>query len=227
MTITVVTAAALLIAAGAQGKSGTERQVTVYLRNGIIVPIVVRAQAEALASQMFSGVGVTLNLREVKPPSSGTGAIIIELVDQTPAGFLPRAWAYALPYEGVHIRIFWGRMEIERSPQKLLAHVMVHEITHILQGVARHSAEGIMNLRWTDQERLVLERRPLGFTEEDVDLIYRGMDARRALAAKSIAVGGVAQQADLAHKGIDAQMPRHLCSSPATSNFAPQMAALQ
>jgi hypothetical protein len=37
-----------------------------------------------------------------------------------------------------------------------------------------------MNFRWTDQERLVLERKPLGFTEADVDLIYRGMDARGA-----------------------------------------------
>ncbi len=42
MKITAVTAAALLMAAGAQGKSGTERQVTVYLDNSVVVPFVVR-----------------------------------------------------------------------------------------------------------------------------------------------------------------------------------------
>jgi hypothetical protein len=110
MTIAVVTAAALLMAAGAQGKPGTERHVAVYLRNGIAVPLVVMAQAESLASELFAGIGVTLNLREVRPPASEIPAIIIELVDRTPAGFLPHAWAYALPFERVSIRIFWDRM---------------------------------------------------------------------------------------------------------------------
>ena len=180
MTITVVAVAALLIVAGAQGKSGTERHVTVYLDNSNVVPVFVRVQAEALASKMFAGIGVTLNLREVRHPASETGAIMIELDDRTPAGYLPHAWAYALPFEGFHIRIFWNRLQGERCSQQLLAHVMVHEITHILQGVDGHSAEGIMNARWTKQERLALERRPLRFTEEDVDLIYQGMDARAA-----------------------------------------------
>lgn len=65
---------------------------------------------------------------------------------------------------------------------------------NILQGVARHSAEGIMNLRWTDQERSALERRPLGFTEADVDLIYRGMDARGARAQQSPGYHGTRYQ---------------------------------
>jgi len=149
MKITVVTAAALLAAAGAQGKSGTERQVTVYVDSGVVVPFFVRKQAEGLASRMFAGIGVTLNWHEFRSPASETAAIIIEFVDSTPAGFLPRAWAYALPFEGVHIRIFWDRMQLETCPQALLAHVMVHEITHILQGVDRHTAKGIMNARWT------------------------------------------------------------------------------
>jgi hypothetical protein len=182
MKITVVALAALAVAVSAQGKSGNERQVTVYLRNGAAVPFVVRAQAMALASEMFARIGVTLNSHEVRPSASETAAIVIELVDRTPAGFLPRAWAYALPFEGVHIRIFWDRMQFETCPQTLLAHVMVHEITHILQGVDRHSAEGIMNTRWTARERHTLERAPLHFTEEDVRLIYLGIDSRGAHA---------------------------------------------
>jgi hypothetical protein len=183
MKITAVTAAALLMAAGAQGKSGTDRQVAVYLDNRIVVPFFVWGQAERLASKMFAGIGIALNFRTVAPEASEV--IVIEFVDSTPARLLPGAWAYALPYEGHHIRIFWDRMQLEKSPTQLLAHVMVHEITHILQGVARHSAEGIMNARWTEQERLALENRPLRFTEADVDLIYRGIDSRGARGPKA------------------------------------------
>lgn len=183
MKSAVVTAIAMLMAAGAQGKSATERHVTVYLRNGVVVPFVLRAQAKALASEMFAGIGVTLNWREVRPLASETAAIIIELVDRTPAELQPHAWAYSLPFEGVHVRIFWDRMQPETGRERLLAHVMVHEMTHILQGINRHSAEGIMNAQWTDQERSALERRPLHFTDEDVNLIYRGMDARDARPA--------------------------------------------
>jgi hypothetical protein len=178
MKRTVIALAALAVAVSAQGNSGNERQVTVYLRNGTAVPFVLRAEAKALASQMFAGIGVTLNWHEVRPPALETGVIVIELVERTPAGLLPGAWAYALPYEGDHIQIFWDRMQLERSPRELLAHVMVYEITHILRGINRHSGEGIMNARWTKQERSALERRPLQFTRDDVVLIYMGMGAR-------------------------------------------------
>lgn len=177
--IAAVTAAVFFIAAGAHGQSGAERQVSVYLDNSVVVPIFVRARAESLASKIFAGIGVTLNFQSTAPTVSNTQVIVIEFVDSTPARLLPGAWADARTYEGVHIRIFWDRLQL-RCSEQLMAHVMVHEITHILQGVSRHSAEGIMNFRWTDRERLALERRPLDFTRADVDLIYQGMEARAA-----------------------------------------------
>lgn len=183
MRMTVVTAAVLALTAIGQAKSVSERQVTVYLSNSNIIPAVVSGQAIALASDMFAGIGVTLNFKFGRPSPSEPAPIVIEFGDNTPESLLPGVWAYALPFEGVHIRIFWDRMRFERCPQRLLAHVMVHEITHILQGVARHSAEGIMHDRWTDHERFTLEHRSLGFTAEDVDLIYRGVDARAARRA--------------------------------------------
>jgi hypothetical protein len=197
MKIIVAALAALAVAVSAPGKSATDRQVTVYLHNGNFVPFVVRANAETLASEMFARIGVTLNLREARPPASETAAIIIEFADRTPAGFQPGAWAYALPFEGLHIRIFWDRMQLEPHRQELLAHVMAHEITHILQGVDRHAARGIMNARWTDKERFAMERSPLGFTQADVELIYLGMDARGAhrpgqgLAAMPLKAGSI------------------------------------
>ena len=55
--------------------------------------------------------------------------------------------AYALPFEGTHIVVFYDRVEecvrADLFPT-LLAYVLVHEITHILQEITRHSATGIM-----------------------------------------------------------------------------------
>ena len=45
--------------------------------------------------------------------------------------------------------------EIERNPFRtgfLLGHVLAHEIGHVLQGVARHSATGVMKGRWSLHE---------------------------------------------------------------------------
>jgi hypothetical protein len=46
--------------------------------------------------------------------------------------------------------VFYDRLQERGQPNRLpaiLAHVMVHEITHILQGVQRHSKSGVMNRR--------------------------------------------------------------------------------
>ena len=132
--ITMVALMAVGPAAGAQGKSEGTRQVTVYTLDTAAVPIVNRALAQILASQMFAGIGVALHWKSGRPPLSESNAIIVKFATGTPSALLPGAYAYALPYEGVHIRIFWDRIDGELAPREVLAHVMVHEITHILQG---------------------------------------------------------------------------------------------
>lgn len=102
----------------AQGKSQGGRQVTVYLCDNNLVPFTVESQAQGLASQMFAGIGVTVHWRVGEPPPSETNAIAIEFVGNTPAALKPGALAYALPYEGVHIRIFWDRMQANRFPRR-------------------------------------------------------------------------------------------------------------
>ena len=59
-----------------------------------------------------------------------------------------------------------------------LAHVLVHEITHILQASDRHSDSGVMKARWIAQDYEAMARKPLRFTSEDLDLIHRGAAAR-------------------------------------------------
>jgi len=90
-----------------------------------------------------------------------------------------------LPFEGKHIVVFWDRVRHKVSPAQapfLLAHVLVHEITHILQGVDWHSETGVMKAAWDADEIREMMRRPLGFTELDVNLIRRGLEARSLVA---------------------------------------------
>jgi hypothetical protein len=60
----------------------------------------------------------------------------------------------------------------------LLAHVLVHEITHILQGVDRHSETGVMKARWTTADYVQIRAQPLPFTDWDIDLIQEGLASR-------------------------------------------------
>jgi hypothetical protein len=63
------------------------------------------------------------------------------LSDRAPADLPPSAMAYALPYEGNHIVIFYDRLQLkvkgETQISTLLGNVLAHEVTHILQGIHR------------------------------------------------------------------------------------------
>jgi hypothetical protein len=60
---------------------------------------------------------------------------------------------------------------------------MAHKITHILEGVKRHSDTGIMKATWTPDDTREMARHPMTFAAEDVNVIHQGMDARGALVA--------------------------------------------
>jgi hypothetical protein len=48
----------------------------------------------------------------------------------------------------------------------LLRPLPVHEITHVLEGIDRHSATGIMKDRWDDNDYAEMRRKPLRFAPE-------------------------------------------------------------
>jgi len=183
-TTTILITAAMAMATGvnasAKVKADTGRQVTVYYNVGLTVEPSVEALARGLASKMFSNVGIHIDWRPGNPAKPEAGSIVVEFVTGTPDTFKPGALAYALPYEGVHIRILADRITTHSYPQSVLAHVMAHEITHILQGEARHSEEGVMKAKWTVADFEAMSAKPLSFTAEDVELINRGMDKRDA-----------------------------------------------
>ena len=57
-----------------------------------------------------------------------------------------------------------------------------------LQGVSRHSDQGIMKAHWDQKEYRYMACKPLEFETEDIDLIHLGLAARAGtIMAKNVA----------------------------------------
>jgi len=189
MKLTAMLMMAAAVAGAATPTTGSETgTVTVCLDAGD--GSTAAAVARTLASRMFRDIGVTLQWH-AGTKHCPAGGIAVALDDHTPDSLKPGAFAYALPYEGTHIRIFWDRIESASRPMSaqftsvLLAHVLVHEITHILEGVSRHSATGVMKATWEAEDFNVMRWKGLSMAPEDVALIHSGMKIRAAAAAPS------------------------------------------
>jgi hypothetical protein len=174
----------LYTAATASYAGQPQQKLTVYVRNTVVVPCTVLMPTEALAGKMFAEIGILLEWRNGKPPGEfSQRLILIEFTTGTPESLKPGALAFARPYEGSHITVFYDRVVAMHYPRSLLAHVLVHEITHLLQGIDRHSDTGVMKANWTKKEYDVMRMGTLRFAPEDVDLIYSGLANRPGLGA--------------------------------------------
>jgi len=149
--------------------------------------------AQAVASEIFARIGIRVVWRDPRSCRESDGFIKISLRDRTPQTLRPNALAYALPYEGTHIVVFYDRVQgiiASIGTRNLLAYVLVHELTHILQGVSRHSETGIMKAAWDRTDYFDMGRRALHFTPTDVFVLYASLDGRRArLAQKTTGAG--------------------------------------
>ena len=91
--------------------------------------------------------------------------------------------AYARPYQnvGTSVHEFIERVLSGRDPHfanTVLAHILVHEITHVLERVARHSDSGIMKAVWSPADYQQMKLHPLPFSPEDIDLIHEAIGKR-------------------------------------------------
>lgn len=165
---------------GSQPTSQLTWTLNVYVQRTTNVPCEVLIPAEGLATRMFAEIGIRLNwptgktVRESEQPP-----IFIELMQSNRANGGSGVLGQALPYEGRHITVFFDRLAAEERSALMLGHVMVHEITHLLQGISRHSETGVMKAQWTNWDRYEMRVKPLPFTANDVDLIYLGLTNRR------------------------------------------------
>lgn len=94
----------------------------------------------------------------------------------------PRAFPVTQPYEGSSIqvcyqRVRWAERNMFLGP-RLIGYIMVHEITHNLQGIARHSDTGIMKPFWTTEDYSDITDLRLRFDEADIQLIEAGWNWR-------------------------------------------------
>ena len=180
MHITAITTM-ILMASAANGKSGdhAEHNLTVCME---LVPTlrVTIGEAQKIASRMFAPVGVMINWRGGFRGCPAQ-AIQVSISNRTPENLRPGALAYARPYGGADVQLFYDRIAAAADAvllPRLLAHVLVHEITHILEQISRHSAYGIMKARWEQEDYVQMRLLPLPFAEEDIDLIRKGLAAR-------------------------------------------------
>lgn len=137
-------------------------------------------RAEASGSRMFGAIGVTIIWRQ-NVRDCAAEDVRVNLRRDTPATLKPGALAYARPYESTYIQVFYDRIASNWDPSMvpaILAHVLVHEITHTLEAIDRHSAYGIMKAHWDAKDYFRMRSKPLDFAPEDIDLIYRGLASR-------------------------------------------------
>jgi hypothetical protein len=178
--LVMVTLAAAEVRAGAAGGGAPERKVAVCIGQGPNAPEVYRARLKA--SEMYEEIGLRIewhpNGRDCRLAS---GAMEISFSYDTPANQFGKALAYSLPWEGTHVVVFYDRLKHLVEPSKvsdLLAHVLAHEIAHILEGTGIHAVSGVIKAVWDSDDCFNMSPKHLAFTEEDVLLIHDGLDLR-------------------------------------------------
>lgn len=187
----------MLLATGtpdwAQGARDGATTLSVYVLRDVDDRKLNVSWAQTIASQIFAEAGVNIKWKMGEPTRGKSETpIVIDITSNTPKTLAPGALACAQVFEGVHIRVFWDRVQNTVSGANplgtfLLAHIMAHEITHILQGINRHSETGVMKASWTQTEIEQMATKPLSLAPEDVELIHLGLlkRATRPVAGKA------------------------------------------
>jgi len=173
--------AVLELAAQLKGEEKIGHQssrVDVYLHFRYYEAALALGHAESIASAMLSQTGVDVRWRSGSPKNNhGFETILIDFTSDTPQSLVPGALGSAQIHDG-HIRIFWDRINATSDSgliAPLLAHVLAHEITHILQGCPHHSQTGVMKARWTLHDVVAMSKKPLPFEPQHVELIHSGL----------------------------------------------------
>lgn len=142
-------------------------------------------------TQILRQAGVKLNWRNGTKACAVAGdGIIVSTSQATPVSKNPAALASASVYQGTNVVVFADRLKRRFSPDQvgvILGHVLAHEIVHMLQGVDRHSEEGLMRATWRSEDYLQMRQRPMAIPEEDLHFIRDGMKVRKSLAAERAA----------------------------------------
>jgi hypothetical protein len=185
MRISVLTTVLL----GLAGTVHAAEKVNVYI-NSNAVPLDVIGIAKGISSQIFATADVAVEWHSVFRTAHRVAAdrtVVVDFRMETPASVPSETMAYAMPFEGIHIVVFWKRVLSHTRDNPLLlapilGHVMTHEITHALQGLDHHSSSGVMKARWDAADYADMTKSPLLFDTGDIDLLRLGLVRRRAIS---------------------------------------------
>jgi hypothetical protein len=172
-----LTLPAILAASAPHGKLTVASRVTVCMEKTAGVEEEVLDRGEMSAVRILALARLEIDWRNQGrsfPPERDP--IILNVTTNTPREYFPRAYGIALPYEGIHIRVFYDRIKRIRPDQvvPLLGHVLAHEIVHILSGTDSHSEKGVMKRRWSQSDLEQMLIRPLTFSNLDIVLLNFG-----------------------------------------------------
>ena len=183
---------ALLIAAAgtyivaAPADSDKLHSVTVCVEKGSAVEAEVLERGEISAGKIFALIGVKIAWRnQNRRCPMERDPIILDVTTNTPRDYFPQAYGTALAFEGIHIRAFYDRIRQIRPDQvvPLLAHVLAHEIVHVVSGTDAHSETGVMKRRWSQSDLEQMLIHPLPFSKPDILLLNLGIRDRHARIA--------------------------------------------
>lgn len=194
--------AAMVAAMETQAKSPKPQMdalVTVCIYNRAGVPWTVMERAKRVAATAFASAGIEVRWatgnRLGEPREAAAGEMLTVVFDATAPAHLPRAMAITNVGRevGADVYIFYNRVASrgtgfgERLMPELLGNVLAHELTHALQGVARHSNEGLMKAVWSLSDYAEMFRGPLRFAAEDLDLLRAHFNKERSPAPTAVA----------------------------------------
>ena len=162
MPIRTVVAALLFIVFSCNARSPIDDQITAWVvdHRSMRPELDALYPASCIANNIFAPVGVKFRFRK-RGGHPDTFLlerdVVIDLVDGEAKDFRAGSLGFALPYEGVHATVFYDRVGIFSARKGvpinlMLGYVLAHEITHLLEGINRHSDSGLMKASWTTQD---------------------------------------------------------------------------
>jgi hypothetical protein len=140
------------------------------------------ARAQRLATLAFAAVGVEVKWvkgKQLGEPQEVAAGEMLTVVFDGPALAQASPQAIAFTHVGggadADVHVFYNRVarfgDRVYMPE-ILGNVLAHELTHALEGVARHSSEGLMKAVWSGRDYAgMVNRRPLAFAAVDLDLL--------------------------------------------------------
>jgi hypothetical protein len=172
--------------------------------------------SECIATRMFQQVGISVAWRIANTPQTPDSGVALKvaLASSAPPETYPDALAVSYPFASTSspIVVFCDRIQSRAGTdacfeRTLLAHVLVHEIAHVLQGTDRHSDSGIMKSHWDASDYRLMARHCLRFEDMDVALIRKSRLLRQnqetfAFRGDSKGVASAGQHVSYAEQGL-------------------------